>query len=353
MPDVLKKLDMLKKLNWPLFALAFLLVFNAYSRRGFFHVEVQNGKLSGSTIDILQNSAPTMIVALGMTLVIATGGVDLSVGALIAVAGSVVVVLLKGGTPLPLAILAAVVVCLVAGVWNGLLVAYVKVQPIVATLILMVAGRGIAQLLTDGQIVSVSNNAAFSAIDDGALLRIPLPIWIAAATFAILAALTRLTAWGLFIEAVGGNEKALTRLTAWGLFIEAVGGNEKACRYAGLSVNPIRLTVYTVSGLCAAVAGLIVASDIKAADASNAGSYMELDAILAVVIGGTALIGGRFLLCGSILGAVIIQTLTTTILMTNIPPEYNLIVKGGVVLLVCLLQSPSFRSRLLRLKGGR
>lgn len=333
MPDVLKKLDMLKKLNWPLFALAFLLVFNAYSRRGFFHVEVQNGKLSGSTIDILQNSAPTMIVALGMTLVIATGGVDLSVGALIAVAGSVVVVLLKGGTPLPLAILAAVVVCLVAGVWNGLLVAYVKVQPIVATLILMVAGRGIAQLLTDGQIVSVSNNAAFSAIDDGALLRIPLPIWIAAATFAILA--------------------ALTRLTAWGLFIEAVGGNEKACRYAGLSVNPIRLTVYTVSGLCAAVAGLIVASDIKAADASNAGSYMELDAILAVVIGGTALIGGRFLLCGSILGAVIIQTLTTTILMTNIPPEYNLIVKGGVVLLVCLLQSPSFRSRLLRLKGGR
>jgi simple sugar transport system permease protein len=329
--------EALKKLIWPLLALGLLLAFNAVANRSFYSLEVNDGKLSGAIILVLQNAAPTMIVALGMTLVIATGGVDLSVGALMALAGAVTVVLLAdAGAPLPVALLAALGACVLAGLWNGLLVAYVRVQPIVATLILMVAGRGIAQLLTGSHLVRV-RNAGFQYIDGGAILGVPFSIWIAATMFVALA--------------------ALVRLTAMGLFIEAVGNNETACRYAGLSVRPIRLAVYALSGLCACVAGLIVASDISASDAANAGHLMELDAILAVVIGGTSLAGGRFLLTGSILGAVIIQTLTTTILMTqlggaSIPAEYNQIVKGAVVLVVCLLQSPSFRSRMFGRKGG-
>jgi simple sugar transport system permease protein len=201
----------------------------------------------------------------------------------------------------------------------------------------MVAGRGIAQLLTDGQIISLTGHKGFAYIGNGLLLGIPFPIWIVAAAALIL----------------GG----LVRFTALGLFIEAIGGNETASRFAGLSVRSVRLFVYAVSGFFAGVAGLIYASNITAADANNAGLYMELDAILAVVIGGTALAGGRFLLSGSLLGALVIQTLTTTILMTqlggaSIPPEYNLIVKAVVVLVVCLLQSKALRDLLMGRRGA-
>lgn len=329
--------DSIKRLIWPLSALLLLLLFNLIVDWRFYRLSVHEGKLSGTVVDIAQNAAPTMIVALGMTLVIATGGVDLSVGALMALAGSTAAVLLtEHGAPLLWAITAAFGVCLLAGLWNGVLVSYLRVQPIVATLILMVAGRGMAQLLTDGQIISVADHPGFKYIDGGDILGIPFPIWIMAFTFTLLAALTR---W-----------------TALGLFIEAVGGNETASRFAGLSVRPTRVAVYAVSGVCACVAGLIVTSDITAADANNAGNYLELDAILAVVIGGTALTGGRFSLIGSLLGALIIQTLTTTILRlqfggTSIPPEYNLVAKAIVVLIVCLAQSEALQSKLFSRRG--
>jgi simple sugar transport system permease protein len=330
--------EMLRRLTWPLVALGVLLLVNAVFNPVFFSLQISEGRLIGSVVDVFDRATPVLLLSLGMTLVIATAGIDLSVGAVMAMAGSIAAVLLTDwGIPLVPTLLFTLLACLVAGAWNGLLVSILGIQPIVATLILMVAGRGIAQLVTDGQIIPIEGHPDFAYLGSGTLFGLPVSI-----TIAVGAAL---------ITAVA------VRYTALGLFIESVGGNETASRYAGLNARLVRFLVYTASGLFAGVAGLIYASDITAADANNAGLYLELDAILAVVIGGTALSGGRFFLAGSIVGALIIQTLGTTILMTqiggaSIPPEYNLIVKAIVVIVVCLLQSAALR-QILAGKGVR
>ncbi|HXT39904.1 MAG TPA: ABC transporter permease [Candidatus Angelobacter sp.] len=315
-----------------LIVLNVLLYFNLFFTPGFMLLEFKHGHLYGSLVDILKLSSRVMLVSLGMTLVIATAGVDLSVGAIMAIAGSVAAKLLtQDHAGLSAAIVATLGVCFLLGAWNGALVARFGVQPIVATLILMVAGRGIAQLLTDGQIITVEN-PEFTFIAGGHFLGLPVPFVI------VLTALV-LTA-------------ALTRWTAMGLFIESVGNNEAASRFAGVNARAVKLFVYTFCGLCAGVAGLIEASTIKAADANNAGLYLELDAIMAVVIGGTSLAGGRFNLPGSLAGALIIQTLTTTILTRGVPVEYTLVVKAVVVLAVCLLQSERFRGLVSRRRNS-
>jgi simple sugar transport system permease protein len=224
--------------------------------------------------------------------------------------------------PMPVAIAAALGVALVCGLWNGVLVARVGMQPIVATLILMVAGRGIAQLITDGQIITIYY-APYFFIGSGYLLGIPFSLFIVAAVFALL--------WWV-----------VTR-TALGLFIQAVGINPAAARVAGVRSRLITLSTYAFCGLCAGVAGLLISSNVKSADGNNAGQLMELDAILAVTLGGTSLNGGRFSLAGSVLGALIIQTLTYAIYSMGVPPEVNLVVKAVVVFIVMLLQSPEFR----------
>ena len=319
------------RLLWPALALLLLLVFNALFTPGFFRIEIKDGHLYGSLIDVLNRAAPVLLVSLGMTLVIATAGIDLSVGAVVAIAGSVAALLITRSEVGVLTVLSvALGVCLLAGAWNGLLVSVFGIQPIVATLVLMVAGRGIAQLLTAGQNITFQH-AAFSFIGGGYLLGLPFTVTIVAAMFAVTA--------------------LLTRRTALGLFIESVGNNETASRYAGINVRAVKLAVYAVSGLCAGVAGVIVAADIDASDANSAGLYLELDAILAVVIGGTALTGGRFSLLGTVLGALIIQTLTTTILMGDVPVDFKLVVKALVVLAVCLLQSEALRGMVLRSSG--
>jgi ribose/xylose/arabinose/galactoside ABC-type transport system permease subunit len=325
---------------WPLLALAALLVFNFFFTPGFFHMEVRDGRLYGILIDIADRAAPVMLLAIGMTLVIATGGVDLSVGAVMAIAGAITVHLIhESGQPLWLALLVALGASLVAGIWNGALVAFLRVQPIVATLILMVSGRGLAQLISDGQIITVNpaDHPGFAMIGNGAMFGLPFTL--------------TLVAIGLLTIAV------LTRKTAAGLFIEAVGNNRVASQFAGINERLVTVTVYAITGLCAGVAGLIAASDINAADANNAGLNLELDAILAVVLGGTALTGGRFYLLGAMLGALIIQTMTTMILTRNVPVELNLVVKAIVVVAVCLLQAPRFRELALaplrRRKVGR
>jgi len=320
----------LSRLAWPAAALLLLLLFNLVFTEGFFRVEIRDGRLYGSLIDVLNRGAPVMLVALGMTLVIATGGVDLSVGAVMAISGSVAAWLISetgwGVGPLILVTLGATVA---AGCWNGALVSLFGVQPIVATLILMVSGRGIAQLITQGQIITFEH-PGFSFIGGGTLWGVPFTV--------------------VTVAAVSAGLGLLTRGTAMGLFIEAVGDNETASRYAGLSPRDIKTMVYALSGLCAGIAGMIVASDIKAADANNAGLYVELDGILAVVIGGTALTGGRFSLVGSLVGALLIQTVTTTILTRGVPVEYTLVVKALVVLIVCLLQSDRLRGLIMRSK---
>ena len=218
--------------------------------------------------------------------------------------------------------LVSLVIALVLGLWNGVLVTRLGIQPIIATLILMVAGRGIAQLLTGGQIITVYY-APFFFLGNGFLLGLPFAVFIAGAV------------WGVL--------HLLMARTALGLFIQAIGINPAAARLAGLPQRLITVAVYVFCGLCAGAAGLVVSSNVKSADGNNAGMLMELDAILAVTLGGTLLSGGRFSLAGSVLGALIIQTLTSMIYSIGVAPEVNMVVKAVVVFVVMLLQSAEFR----------
>lgn len=326
------------RLFWPACTLVLLLAVNATFNPGFWQLQWRDGHLYGSLVDILNRAAPLAVVALGMTLVIATRGIDISVGAVVAIAAATAALLiggtlvLKGGvqtyvsnTPMALAIVAALAVAALCGLWNGLLVARVGMQPIIATLILMVAGRGIAQLITNGQIITVYY-APYFYIGNGFLLGLPFAVFIAGTVWLALHML-------------------MTR-TALGLFIQAIGINPAAARLAGLPERLITVCVYVFCGFAAGVAGLIVSSNVKSADGNNAGLLLELDAILAVTLGGTLLTGGRFSLAGSVLGALIIQTLTSTIYSIGVPPEINLVVKAAVVFVVMLLQSAEFRASL-------
>jgi simple sugar transport system permease protein len=316
------------KLQWPLAALGLVLLFNFFFTGGFFHLEIKDGRLYGSLVDILNRAAPVMLLALGMTLVIATGGVDLSVGAVVAISGSTAALLVtKAGYALPAVIAISLGVSLLAGLWNGYLVGFLKIPPIVATLILMVSGRGIAQLLTGGQIITFESNA-LEFVGRGTLFGLPFTITLTLGVFLLLTLL---------------KEK-----TASGLFIQATGDNETASHYSGVNTRLVKLLVYAFCSLCAGLAGLIVTADIKAADANNAGLWLELDAILATVIGGTALQGGRFYLAGSLAGALLLQTLTTTILTRGVAVEFTLVVKAVLIVTVCLLQSEIFRRSIYR-----
>jgi simple sugar transport system permease protein len=321
------------RLFWPLFILAALLLATRLKSPGFFDIRVVNGNLFGSPITILRRTAPTLLVALGMTLVIATRGIDLSVGAVAAIAAAaattfidssaqpdaVVTVLVAVGIGLGLALL--------GGVWNGFLVTVVGIQPIIATLVLMTAGRGVAQVITDERIITASSRP-YKMIGGGYWLGVPFSIILAA----LILTLTAL----------------LVRRTALGVLLESVGGNPEASRLAGVPARSITWTVYIVCAVFAGLAGLMLTSDSTAADPNSTGLFLEIDAILAVVIGGTSLAGGRFSLAGTVIGAFIIQTLTMMILILGIAPEIAWVYKAGVIAIVCLIQSPEARALALR-----
>jgi simple sugar transport system permease protein len=335
---------MRRPLAWPLIALALLIAADQIARPGFLSIRIQDGHLYGNIIDILRNAAPVALIGLGMTLVIASRGIDLSVGAVVAIAGAIscnYIVNAPGQGSLSAALVGVAIAIglgLILGAWNGFLVSTVGIQPIIATLVLMVAGRGIAQLITAGQIITIHNNY-YKAIGDGYVLTLPISVLITAAAF-ILAGV-------------------LTRRTALGTLIEAIGVNPIASRLAGLKARNIVWIVYVVSGLCATIAGLMITANVTAADANNGGLFIELDAILAVVLGGTSLRGGRYSLLGTIIGAFVLSTLTTTVYNFGIPANENLVFEAPVVIAVCLLQSPrtvdlwqrSRRSYKLRARG--
>ncbi|CBL05562.1 monosaccharide ABC transporter membrane protein, CUT2 family (TC 3.A.1.2.-) [Megamonas hypermegale ART12/1] len=314
----------------PLVALAILVIFNIIFVPGFLDVEItQDGRLYGRVFDILNRSSSLIILSLGMTFVIATAGIDISVGAVVAISGAVCCSLIGGRGdgvaeyPMVVAMIAAIATGVVCGMWNGFLVAKIKIQPMVVTLILMVAGRGIAQLLTEGQIITVYY-APFSYIGGNIPGNIiPSPIIIAILMIALV----------VFI----------LKKTSLGLFIQSVGINPTASRYAGINVALIIFLVYAFSGFCAGVSGLIESSLIRAADANNAGLNMEMDAILAVALGGTLLSGGKFYIGGSIIGAITIQTLTTTMYAMGVASDQLPVVKAIVVIILCLIQSKHFR----------
>ncbi|GGM24504.1 sugar ABC transporter permease [Micromonospora sonchi] len=325
------------RLFWPVAVLVVMLVANTVYRPGFLSIEVNNGHLYGTPIDILRLSAPLILVALGMTLVISTGGIDLSVGSTCAISGAIACLYISRApdqnnlVTVFTALAMALGVALALGAWNGVLVSVIGIQPIIATLILMVAGRGLAQLVTEGQIITI-NSGPFRAIGLGHFLTLPLAIFIALGAALLIA--------------------GLTRRTALGMIVESVGGNREASRLAGIRSARIVFLVYVVSAACAAIAGFMMTANVSSADGNNTGLWVELDAILAVVIGGTSLAGGRFYLSGTILGALIIQTLTTTVYAMNISPQTALLFKAVVVIAVCLIQAPAFRAKFSRRGRG-
>ena len=324
---------------WPLVVLFVILAINGIVSGGsFFEIKIVDGHLFGFLIDILRNGSKLMILAIGMTMALATGGTDISVGSVMAIAGAIGCSVVDGrifpflGGSAAAGIILALLGGTACGAWNGFLIAKVKIQPIVATMILMVAGRGIAQLIANGKIVTIginpainpANPAAYYFLNGGYILGLPFPLYIVA-FFLILALL-------------------FTKRTAFGLFVESIGVNDVSSRFAGIKVGRMKLIIYTFSGIMAGMAGLIESAGIKAADCNNAGLLIELDAILSVAIGGTSLFGGRFSIPASVIGALIIQSIQTSLLAMGVAPQATLVVKALVVIVICLAQSPKFQA---------
>jgi ribose/xylose/arabinose/galactoside ABC-type transport system permease subunit len=330
----MKRLQLQRLANPQLLALVGVLLINWLLFPNFFRITWQDDRLFGSLVDVINRGAPVAILAIGMTGVIATKGVDLSVGAIMAVCGAVAATMVVAGYPAPIAVIAELAVGLACGFWNGFLVAVLDIQPIIATLVLMVAGRGIAQLITEGSIVTF-NDPTLIFIGTGSFLGLPMAAVIALVLMVLVT--------------------FLVRKTAISLFIQAIGVNRAAASLAGIRSRMLLMLVYALSGLCAAIAGIVVAADIRGADANNSGLWLELDAILAVVIGGTSLLGGRFSIPMAVVGALIIQAMNTGILVSGFPPEFNLIVKAGMIIIILLIQSPLagrlFTRRLVPIKA--
>jgi ribose/xylose/arabinose/galactoside ABC-type transport system permease subunit len=268
--------------------------------------------------NILVQVAPTMLVAVGMTFVIATGGIDLSVGSVMAIASAIAAVLLVygAGTAIAIALIAATVI----GGFNGSLIAGFKIQPIIITLALLISGRGIAQVISNGgQVISFSNSS-FEYLGQGLLLGIPFQI-ILLLVFILFAVF-------------------LLRSTLVGRYIVAIGGNEEAARLAGVKVNWTKISVYALSGFLAGLAGLIYTARLGASDASKVGEGIELDAIAATVVGGTPLTGGRATVIGTFIGALIMQIITTSFNMNGIKFSYSLVIKAAIILFAVYIQRP-------------
>ena len=314
---------------WPILALALILAVDGIISPGFFHVRIVEGRLFGNVIDILYRAAPTALVALGMAVVIGTRGIDLSVGSIIAIVGAVVSWRIHMGDPHGVVLAIALGIGLLCGLWNGFLVAVLDIQPIIATLILMTSGRGIGlmiNLLYGGTDPSFKS-PLLQGLSVGHLGIVPTRLVLFAAIFALL--------W------------LLVRRTAFGLMLEAVGSNPAAAGIAGINARLVIYAAYLISAFCAGWAGIVLAADTHTSDPVSIGMNIELDAILAVVIGGGSLSGGRIYLGMTILGALVIQALTTSILTSGLPPEYNLVVKAVVVIAVLLLQSTRLRAVLV------
>ncbi|GCE30746.1 monosaccharide-transporting ATPase [Dictyobacter alpinus] len=300
-----------------LIALVLLIIFNVIVTPHF--VSLQSLYLN------LTQVAPTIIVATGMTLVIATGGIDLSVGSLMAIAGALAPAIFLGKfVPLPLDwyinILAAFVAILVValfGLFNGVLITVFRIQPIIATLILFIAGRGIAQVMTNGSIQDY-DNAGFNFIGRGSLLGIP---------FQVIIALVVVVAGALLVKA-----------TIFGRYVQAIGGNEAAARLAGIPVSTVKRMVYVLSGVLAAIAGLIYIAVNSSSDANQVGLNAELDAIAAVAVGGTSLLGGSANIPGTLIGALIIQLIRTTLISNNISFDIAQMINAAIILLAVYMQ---------------
>ena len=329
----LKKLTQ-KKLFLPIFSMLLVMLINVVydvycgnAPLNFFMIGIRNGVLYGRLIDVLNRGSEAAILAIGMTLVVSSSaGTDISVGSVMSLYAGMCCMLLAGygnvnvseyAVPLFVGIGAGLLLTCVCGMFNGLLVAYMNIQPMVATLILWSAGRAVGLLLCNSQIVYV-RVPSFQKIG-GYVGFIPTPIIVAAACIAVAS--------------------IVLRFTALGTYIQSVGINKKASRIAGFNSAKIILLCYVICGLCAGLAGMVATSRIYSADTNNIGLNLELDAILAVALGGNSLGGGKFSLAGSIIGAYTIQAIDTTLLALGVSSAQSPVFKAIVVILIVVIQS--------------
>ena len=327
------------RLFMPLVCLAAVLLVNVITTPGFFKVSINNGVLFGYVIDVINRASELVILAVGMTLVTAaSGGQDISVGAIMAVTGAVCCQILTGGelsvtehaVPLVVGMLVGLLAAAACGAFNGFLVAKLGIQPMIATLILFTAGRGIAQLVTAGQITYVRTDSY--KVLGGYFAKCPIPTPVFVAIFVVIVV------------------TIILKKTALGLYIESVGINGNASRLVGLNSTLIKFLTYVICGVLAGVAGLVASSRIYSADCNNIGLNNEMDAILAVALGGNARGGGKFSLMGSVIGAYTIQALTTTLYAMNVKADQLPVYKAVVVVIIVVLQSPVFKKWLAGFK---
>jgi len=307
----------------------------------FFTVTVRNGVLYGRLVDVLNRGSEVAILAIGMTLVVSSSaGTDISVGSVMSLSGGFCCMILAGygitnvseyANPLWIGILAGILIACVCGLFNGFLVAYMHVQPMVATLILWSAGRAIGLLLCDSMIVYI--RVPSFRIFGSYVGILPTPILIAAACVIIIT--------------------LMLRFTALGTYIQSVGINRKASRISGFNSARIILLTYIISGLCAGIAGIVATSRIYSADTNNIGLTMELDAILAVALGGNSLGGGKFNLTGSIIGAFTIQAITTTLYALGISSAQAPVFKAVVVILIVVIQATPVKEYFKKISGKK
>jgi simple sugar transport system permease protein len=325
---------------WGIVGIALLLTLNMIKDPTYLAIGVNSttGLLAGNVLDILRVSAPIIMIALGMTFVIATKGIDLSVGSIMAVGGAAAMETLRAVDgqnafgAMFTAIGVALLIGALLGVVNGVLVAVVGLQPFISTLVMMLAARGIARVITGGQNTNASN-APFREISNGQILGLPTSFVLAVAIVVIVS--------------------LIMRRTALGLMIESIGINPAASRLAGIRPRPILITVYILSAVLAATGGLFTVSEVMTVDVSGTGYQMELDAILAVVIGGTSLAGGKFSILGSTVGALLIATLNKTVLFLGVSAAATPAFKAIVIVVLVLLQSERVRNYVLQLGRRR
>ncbi len=305
-------------------ALIALLVFNALFTNHF---------LAMQTLDVnLTQVATIVIVGVGMTLVIATGGIDLSVGSLMAISGAIapiiflnkVFVIGEIHVAVAVAMIVAILVGGAFGWFNGWLITRFNIQPIIATLVLFIAGRGIAQVMTNGDLQPFKLDE-FQWIGLGRVIAIPnvyrgVPIQVI-----VMLVMVAIAAWAL-------------RRSLFGRQILAIGGNERAARLSGVPVVQVKRWVYCISGLCAGLAGLVVIAINNSSDANQVGLGMELDAIAAVAVGGTLLSGGRATITGTLIGALIIQLVRYTMLANGVPDDVAKLAKAALIIAAVWLQ---------------
>jgi len=277
-------------------------------------------------LNVLRQVAVNVCIATGMTLIVLTGGIDLSVGSVLALCGAITAGLLKNGIQFPSAdlyvgftilgaVLAGVIIGSLLGLFNGFTITTFKVPPFVATLAMLTIARGFTMLYTGGHPISNLGNG-FAKIGTGSFIGIPVPVWIAAAIVLL----------AVFI----------TQQTKLGRYIYAIGGNEIAAKLSGIRINRVKLIVYSIGAALAAVGGVIVTSRLDSAQPSAGISY-ELDAIAAVVIGGTSLNGGKGTVWGTVIGAIIIGVLNNGLVLLDVSPFWQQVVKGGVILLAVII----------------